>query len=68
MLPITDGGAQMLGLMLEAFVDAEATAMIGGQRQQRTEERGTRRNGTRLKTVSTTSSDLAVKIPKLRTR
>ena len=65
-----DGGdvmRQMLGFMLQALVDAEATAAIGAEPHQRTEDRITQRNGTRSKTVSTTAGDLTVKIPKLRT-
>ena len=58
---------QMLGFMLQALVDAEATSVIGAEPHQRTEARTTQRNGTRPKTVSTTSGDLTVKIPKLRT-
>jgi putative transposase len=65
-----DGGdmiRQMLGFMLQALVDAEATGVIGAAPHERTETRATQRNGTRPKTVSTTSGDLTVKIPKLRT-
>ena len=65
-----DGGdmvRQMLGFMLQALVDAEATSVIGAEPHQRTEDRTTHRNGTRDKTVSTTAGDLTVKIPKLRT-
>ncbi len=58
---------QMLGFMLQALVDAEATSVIGAEPHQRTQARTTQRNGTRPKTVSTTSGDLTVKIPKLRT-
>ena len=58
---------QMLGFMLQALVDAEATSVIGAEPHERTEERTTHRNGTRAKTVSTTAGDLTVKIPKLRT-
>ena len=70
MLRTADGGdlmRQMLGLMLQSLVDAEATSVIGAEPHQRTAERTTHRNGTRPKTVSTTSGDLTVKIPKLRT-
>lgn len=65
-----DGGdvmRQMLGFMLQALVDAEASAAIGAAPHQRTEDRTAQRNGTRPKTVSTTAGDLTVKIPKLRT-
>ncbi len=61
MLRTADGGdlmRQMLGLMLQALVDTEATSVIGAEPHQRTEDRTTHRNGTRPKTVSTTSGDL----------
>lgn len=56
----------MLATMLQALVDAEATEKIGADRYQRSDTRTTSRNGTRPKTVATTSGDLVVKIPKLR--
>jgi putative transposase len=56
----------MLATMLQALVDAEATEKIGAGRYQRSDTRTASRNGTRPKTVSTTSGDLVVKIPKLR--
>jgi len=65
-----DGGEMMrlmLATMLQALVDAEATARIGASRHERTDARITQRNGTREKVVSTTSGDLTVKIPKTRT-
>ncbi len=65
-----DGGEMirtMLGFMLQALVEAEATSVIGAEPHQRTPDRTTQRNGTRARTVSTTSGDLTVKIPKLRT-
>lgn len=64
-----DTGALMrtlLGTILQALVDAEATAQIGAEPHQRVDTRTTQRNGTRDKTVSTTAGDLTVKIPKLR--
>ena len=70
LLRTADGGdlmRQMLGFMLQALVDAEATSVIGAAPHERTEDRTTQRNGTRPKTVSTTAGDLTVKIPKLRT-
>src|SRR3954462_11928607 len=70
MLRTADGGdvmRQMLGFMLQALVDAEATAAIGAAPHERTEDRVAHRNGTRAKTVSTTAGDLSVRIPKLRT-
>lgn len=56
----------LLGTILQALVDAEATAKIGAEPHQRVDTRTTQRNGTRDKTVSTTAEDLTVKIPKLR--
>jgi len=70
MLRTADGGELMrrlLGGMLQAVVDAEATAHIGAGVHERSEDRTTQRNGTRDKTVTTTAGDLTVKIPKVRT-
>jgi putative transposase len=69
MLRTADGGELMrrlLGGVLQAVVDAEATAHIGAALHERTDERTTRRNGTRDKVVTTAAGDLTVKIPKLR--
>ena len=52
--------------MLQAVVDAGATEHIGAGLHQRTQDRTTRRNGTRDKLVTTAAGDLTVKIPKLR--
>jgi len=49
-LRAADGGdlmRLMLGAMLQALIDAEATAHIGAAAHQRTPERTTQRNGTR---------------------
>ena len=65
-----DGGdlmRRLLGSMMQALVDAEATAAIGAERHERTDTRVTQRNGTRDKIVTTTAGDLTVKIPKVRT-
>ena len=70
MLNAADGGELMrrlLGGMLQAVVDAEATAHIGAGLHERTEARTTQRNGTRDKLVTTAAGDLTVKIPKVRT-
>ncbi len=53
--------------MLQALVDAEATARIGAGPHERSDTRITQRNGTRDKVVSTSSGDLTVKIAKTRT-
>lgn len=70
MLRTADGGELMrrlLGGMLQAVVDAEATAHIGAGPHERTDARTTQRNGTRDKLVTTAAGDLTVKIPKVRT-
>jgi putative transposase len=58
---------RLLGGMLQAVVDAEATAHIGAGVHERTDNRTTQRNGTRDKLVTTAAGDLTVKIPKVRT-
>jgi putative transposase len=65
-----DGGVLMrrlLETMLQALVDAEATAFIGAAPNERTATRTTQRNGTRDKLLATATGDLTVKIPKVRT-
>jgi putative transposase len=58
--------AELIRTGLQALIEAEATEKIGAGRYQRTEGRSTQRNGHRSKTVSTTSGDVEVQIPKLR--
>ncbi len=65
-----DGGdlmRRLLQTMLQALVDAEATAFIGAGPHERTPTRTTQRNGTRDKLLATATGDLTVKIPKVRT-
>jgi putative transposase len=57
---------RMLTIMLQQLIEAEATATIGAERYERSEARTTQRNGHRPRTVSTTSGDLEVAVPKLR--
>jgi putative transposase len=52
--------------MLQLLVDAEATAFIGAEPNQRTEARTNMRNGTREKLIATATGDITVKIPKVR--
>lgn len=52
--------------MLQALIDAEATARIGAERFERTASRTTQRNGTRERLLSTKAGDVELKIPKLR--
>ncbi|MFW0793172.1 IS256 family transposase [Gordonia sp. CPCC 205515] len=64
-----DAGAMFTELIrtgLQELIEAEATAKIGAGRYERSTGRSTHRNGSRSKTVSTTSGDIEVKIPKLR--
>jgi putative transposase len=58
---------RLLGTILQELVEAEATDKIGAARHERSEDRTTKRNGTRDKTVTTTAGDLTIKIPKVRT-
>ncbi|MCV7025980.1 MULTISPECIES: IS256 family transposase [Mycolicibacterium] len=58
--------AELIRAGLQALIEAEAAEAIGAGRYQRSEQRNTHRNGHRAKTVSTTSGDIEVKIPKLR--
>lgn len=68
-LKSADGGAVFAELIragLQALIEAEATAAIGAGRYERADGRTVHRNGHRPKTVSTTSGDVEVGIPKLR--
>src|SRR6202158_4961145 len=58
--------AELIRAGLQALIDAEATEALGAGRYERTEQRTTYRNGTRSKTVATTSGDVEVQIPKWR--
>lgn len=58
--------AELIRAGMQALIDAEATAVFGAGRYERTAERTTYRNGTRPKTVATTSGDVELAIPKLR--
>jgi len=52
--------------VLQALIDAEATARIGAERFERTATRTTQRNGMRERLLSTKAGDVELKIPKLR--
>src|SRR6202795_1283660 len=58
--------AELIRAGMQALIDAEATQVLGAGRYERTAERTTYRNGTRPKTVATTSGDVELAIPKLR--
>src|SRR4051812_37836200 len=57
---------KMLTSMLQALVDAEATAHIGAEPHERTATRMTQGNGALDKTVTTGLGDVTVRIPKTR--
>jgi putative transposase len=58
--------AELIRAGMQALIDAEATAVLGAGRYERTDDRTTYRNGTRSKTIATTSGDVELAIPKLR--
>ena len=51
---------------LQQLIELEASAVVGADRHERTEERLTYRNGYRPRTLTTQVGDLALQIPKLR--
>jgi len=64
-----DHGDVLKGLLqaaLQDLIDQEASSVIGAERYQRSDERVTRRNGTRPKTLATPAGELDLAIPKLR--
>lgn len=52
--------------LYQELIDAEASAVIGAGPFERSEHRTTQCNGTRPKTITTTTGDLELRIPKLR--
>lgn len=68
-LKATDVGERIRVLAERAYqelIDAEASAVIGAGRWERSDERTAVRNGTRPRVLSTTAGDLELRIPKLR--
>jgi transposase-like protein len=55
-----------LTFVLQELIEAEATAVIGAGRYERTDERTTHRNGSRTRMLSTTTGDVELHIPKFR--
>jgi putative transposase len=53
-------------MVLQALIDAEATAFIGAGPHERTETRTNQRNGTRSRLLATKAGDVELAIPKLR--
>ena len=63
---VTDRIRSVTETLYQELIDAEATALIGADKYERTDDRTTQRNGTRPRTLSTTAGDLELRIPKLR--
>jgi len=63
---VTDRIRMVTETLYQELIDAEATAHIGADRFERSEDRTTQRNGTRPRVLTTTAGDLNLKIPKLR--
>lgn len=57
---------RLLQAGLQDLIDAEATVRVGADRYQRSEQRVTRRNRTRVKNLATPAGQLELAIPKLR--
>ena len=53
-------------VILQELIEAEATAMIGAERHERTESRVVQRNGHRDRIFTTQAGDIELAIPKLR--
>lgn len=62
----TDLVRELAQVGLQALIEAEASAVIGAGRYERTGDRVTERNGHRPKVLSTKAGDLHLEIPKLR--
>ena len=63
---LTDPIRQSLQWVLQALIEAEATAFIGAEPHQRTDARTNQRNGHRPRLLSTPAGDVELAIPKLR--
>jgi putative transposase len=63
---MTDTIRSSLEWILQQLIEAEATAVIGAERHERSDTRTTQRNGHRPKLISTTAGDVELGIPKLR--
>jgi putative transposase len=63
---VTDRIRSATETLYQELIDAEATAFIGAGPFERTTDRTTQRNGSRPRTLTTTTGDLDLRIPKLR--
>lgn len=57
---------ELMALILNKLIEAEATAKIGANKYERTEERNNQRNGARNRPYDTRLGTINLKIPKLR--
>lgn len=62
----TDFIRECVRVAMQELIDAEATAVIGAGRYERTESRTTERNGSRPRLLTTHAGDIALTVPKLR--
>ena len=63
---VTDTVRTALEWVLQELIEAEASAVIGAGRHERSAERTNQRNGHRPRLVSTAAGDIELAIPKLR--
>lgn len=63
---VTDRIRSATETLYQELIDAEAAAFIGAAPFERTPDRTTHRNGSRLRTLTTTAGELELRIPKLR--
>jgi len=63
---VTDKIRTSLEWILQQLIEAEATAFIGAERHERSDDRVTQRNGHRPRLLSTPAGDVGLAIPKLR--
>jgi transposase-like protein len=63
---VDDRIRQAAQTIYQALIEAELTAVIGAAPNERTEARTGQRNGHRPRTLTTTTGDLELRIPKLR--
>jgi putative transposase len=72
LLPLLDGSSagelipELARYGLQQLIELEASAAVGADRHERSEERTNYRNGYRPRTLTTQVGDLALQIPKLR--
>ncbi len=60
-------GSVRLAAIYQALIEAELTSVFGAEPHERSDARTAQRNGHRPRILATTSGDLELRIPKLRT-